>query len=451
MEIANQKTPLSRATAPPDLLARRAVKAAYIGFFVDMFEVYLPVAVLAPALVYFVPGGLSSATRATLFYLIFSASLVSRPIGAVIFGHFGDRLGRRRTILVSVGGFCVTTLLIAMLPGYAAWGDAALVTLLVLRLLDGIFIGGEYTAANPLAMECSPKEKRGLYAALIHAGYPAALVCISLLAAFMLKIAPGGGADSDYAVWGWRVPFAVGALLAGGLFAYYYLRVPESDLWCASKKCAAPVKEVFSGSDLRRLGQLFIVMNGAWLSLNATVGALPGVINTILGVQSSDVNTGILLGAAVSIPLYPLIGQLSQRMGRRPAIVVFGALNLLPASWLYYLLVAGAYRDSMSLIGLVALIVVLSIPVWAVLTPYLSESFRTSIRSSGYGISYSLAAILPGLYSFYMLGLAKLMPYQFAPVVLLALGGLLLSVGALAGPETKHVDFRLESLPDAAG
>jgi len=121
-----------------------------------------------------------------------------------------------------------------------------------------------------------------------------------------------------------------------------------------------------------------------------------------------------------------------------------------PASALYYILVAGAYHDPVTLVGLVALIVVLSFPIWAVHTPYLTESFRTGIRSSGYGISYSLATILPGLYSFYMLGLAKLMPYEFSPIVLLALGGFLLSLGALAGPETKDVDLHQGALARSA-
>ena len=102
--------------------------------------------------------------------------------------------------------------------------------------------------------------------------------------------------------------------------------------------------------------------------------------------------------------------------------------------------------NSVALIRLVALIEVLSIPIWAVHTPYLVESFRTEIRSSGYGISYSLATILPGFYSFYMLGLAKLMPYQFTPIALLAIGGLLLSVDATAGPETKDVDLDRQAL-----
>jgi MFS family permease len=427
--------------ASRELTARRAVQAACLGFFVDMFEVYLPVAVLAPALSYFTPPNLSSTAQATLFYVIFSLSLIGRPIGAVIFGHFGDRLGRRRTTLVSVAGFGIATLLIAALPGYAFGGRGALALLLLLRLADGIFVGGEYTAANPMAMEYAPAHKRGLYGSCIHIGYPIALVFISLLGTYMLRVAPAGGPSSAYARWGWRIPFVIGALFAAVLFVYYYYLVPESELWRESRKSAAPLRELATGRDLRRLAQLFVVMSGAWLALNSTVGVFPALLNTVLGAASTDVTTGILIGAAISIATYPAIGILSQKVGRRPIIAAIGLLSLLPATGFYYLLVAGGYHDRASLIGLVALIVVLAIPIWAAHTPYLAESFHTSVRSSGYGISYSLAAVLPGLYSLYMLGLRQLMPYEYTPLVLLALGGLLICLGALAGPETRDVDL----------
>ena len=164
--------------------------------------------------------------------------------------------------------------------------------------------------------------------------------------------------------------------------------------------------------------------------------------------KSPDVNTGILIGAAISLPIFPLIGVLSQKFGRRPTLIVLGLLSLVPASTLYYVLIAGGYHDSAMLVGLIAVILVLTMPAWAVITPYLAESFRTEIRSSGYGLSYSLATILPGFYSFYMLGLAKVIPYEFSPIVLLAVGGLMLTLGALAGPETKHVDFNREALAE---
>jgi hypothetical protein len=170
-------------------------------------------------------------------------------------------------------------------------------------------------------------------------------------------------------------------------------------------------------------------------------GALPGVINSVLGVKSGDVNTGMLIGAAIAVPIFPFMGILSQKFGRRPMIVILGLSNLLLASSLYYVLVAGAYHDSTLLIGSVALILVLTMPIWAVITPYLSESFRSEICSSGYGVSYSVGTLLPGLYPLYMLGLSRFMPYEFTPVVLLALGGLMLALGAITGPETKNVDF----------
>jgi MFS family permease len=450
MTTQGGKLDLAGVVRSPELAARRAVHAACFGFFVDMFDVYLPIAVLAPALTYFIPAGLSGTTQATIFYVVFAVTLIGRPLGALIFGYFGDLLGRRQTTLVSVAGFSVVTLLIALLPGYDAWGNLAIAALIVLRLLDGIFIGGAYTAANPLAMEYSPKDKRGLYGALIHVGYPAALLCTSLLAALMLAVAPSGDANSPYATWGWRVPFVIGALLSGALFFYYYWLVPESALWRSAAKSTTPLKELFSGADLRRLKQLFVVMTGAWLTLNATVGAVPGVINAVLGVKSSGVNTGILIGAAISAFLYPFFGLLSQKFGRRPTITVIGLLNLVPACAVYYVLVGSGYRDPTTLIILVALIMVLSLPIWAVHTPYLAESFRTGIRSSGYGVSYSLATIIPGLYSLYMLALGALMPYAYTPIVLLGLGGLFLSVGALAGQETKDVDFHRQNVPRMA-
>src|SRR6516164_10552512 len=110
-----------RVGGSADLAARRAVRAACFGFFVDMFDVYLPIAALAPALTYFIPAGLSGTTQATIFYVVFAVTLIGRPLGALIFGYFGDLLGRRKTTLVSVGGFAVVTSLIALLPGYAAW------------------------------------------------------------------------------------------------------------------------------------------------------------------------------------------------------------------------------------------------------------------------------------------------------------------------------------------
>ena len=145
--------------------ARHAVRGAWMGFYVDLFDIYLPIVVLAPAIIYFVSPELSASATAIVSASIFAATLLGRPTGAAIFGHFADTIGRRRTAIISVAGFGVATLLIALLPGYAQWGITAVVLLIALRFVDGIFLGGEYTSANPLAMEYAPRRSVGSSAA----------------------------------------------------------------------------------------------------------------------------------------------------------------------------------------------------------------------------------------------------------------------------------------------
>ena len=98
------------------------------------------------------------------------------------------------------------TLLIGLLPGYETWGMASIVILTLLRFVDGVFLGGEYTGANPLAMEYAPKEKRGKWAAFIHTGFPLSLAAMSLITTGLLRVLPAGSPHSPYVQWGWRIP-----------------------------------------------------------------------------------------------------------------------------------------------------------------------------------------------------------------------------------------------------
>lgn len=428
---------------PREVRARRALWGAILGFFVDMFDVYLPIAVLAPAITYFIPSELPAVVQATIFYVVFAVTLIARPLGSVIFGHFADVIGRRKVTLICIAGFSLATFLMAVLPGYGSTGYLAVVLLVVLRFLAGLFIGGEYTAANPLAMEYAPKEKRGLYGAMIHTGYPAALLAITALTAIMLKIAPAGGPASEYARWGWRIPFLIGVLLSAERFFFYLRQVPESDVWEAAsrgRRERSPLRTLFQGSNLKLLLRLFVLMTGAWLTLNATVGALPGLAG-VLQVQGSAINTGTLIAATLGVLVFPFLGMLSQKWGRRPTITLIGLMNTLLGGALYFALVRGGYQSPTALVWLVAAVCWLSLLIWAVHTPYLVEHFRTEIRSAGYGVSYSAATIIPGFYSFYMLGLSRFMPYAYTPVLLLVVGGLFLALGALTGPETRDVDL----------
>lgn len=117
---------------------KRTILAAHMAFFVDMFDIYLPIIALGPAMSYFMPKNLSVSVSTTIFYVAFAATLVGRPVGAMIFGHFGDKLGRKQSALVSIMGFAIVTLLMAFLPGYEHIGLWAIGLLITLRFVDGL-------------------------------------------------------------------------------------------------------------------------------------------------------------------------------------------------------------------------------------------------------------------------------------------------------------------------
>jgi len=420
---------------------RKAVWGAFVGFFVDMFDVYLPIVVLAPATIYFVSSDLSAPATAIVSGSIFAATLVGRPLGAIIFGHFADAIGRRRTTIISITGFGVCTLLMALLPGYQQWGVAAVIALIILRLVDGAFIGGEYSAANPLAMEYSPKEKRGLYAGIIQSGYPLAFAAISAITAVLLFLLPADGLNSPYVQWGWRIPFFIGAVLAFVMAAYFYFFVDESELFEASGGTESPLKTLFSGENLKNFLQVFVLMSGFWLSLNTVSAVLPGLLRSQVGLSNTNVTITLVIAYITVALAFVGAGVLSQRIGRRTLLMWLGGLMAVVGTFLYYLLIGTAPDNLLMVILLTTIITVLVSSNWGLATSYINERFHTSVRASGFGIGYSLAVILPSFYAFYQAGLAAFMPFEYTVLVLLLIGGLLILGGAAWGPETKDVDF----------
>jgi MFS family permease len=419
--------------------AKRTITGAFIGFMVDMYDVYLPIVALTPALIYFQPAHLAVTTATTIFYVVFAVALLGRPIGAFIFGHLADKIGRQRTTMIAVSGFGIATLLIALLPGYQQLGIVALYLLIVLRLVDGVFLGGEYTAASPLAMEYCPRGKRGLYSAIIQAGYPIAFVVISLVTAAMLFLAPAKGLNSPYVQWGWRIPFVVGAVIAG-LFLLYYRRVPESESWKRSEKVANPIGSLFGAANRGTFFQVFIVMTGFWLSLYVVVSTIPALLTKQFSYSSTTVTNGLLIANVVLVGGYLLVGVIGQRIGRRTMLMVLGVLIAVVGSTAFTIMVGTAGPNNViQTMALATVAIVLTVSGWGLLTAYINERFATGMRASGFGIGYSLAVVLPSFYSFYLLGLAHFMPYKYTEVPLLVLGGLLILVGGALGPETNHV------------
>ncbi|AMB87017.1 MFS transporter [Pseudomonas agarici] len=424
---------------------KNAIKGAFFSEYIDMFDIYLPVVVLAPVLFYFQPTNLSTGMEAILASLVFITTLLGRPIGALLFGMIADTTGRRMASIYSVTGFGVVTLLIALLPGYDSIGIWSYLLLVLLRFIDGVFLGGGYTGAMPLAIEYSKKHQRGFVGGLIIAGFPLAYVSINLVAMLMFALFPLAGADSPYVQWGWRIPFVVGALLAGVLALYYVFAVSESEIWevdASKPKDKLPLTDLLRGKSGRNLLQVLVMMTGFWLTQNIITIFLPtGLLVKTLHLSGFEVTATLLISYTVLFFSYIASGMLGQKIGRRRFFLILGpTIAILGAAIMYVL----ANVPGLSLALIMFLVCVLSVVVtapWGVIVTYINERFVTDVRATGFGVGFSLSVIIPSFYAFYMNWLGLVMPFTVTPAVLLLMGGIIGTLGAFMGPETKDVDF----------
>lgn len=446
MSTIAQARPLAETDQSIEKKRRNAIKGAFFSEYIDMFDIYLPVVVLSPVLFFFQPAQLSPGMAAILASLVFITTLLGRPIGALLFGMIADKTGRRMASIYSVSGFGIVTLLIALLPGYETIGIASYWLLVILRFVDGIFLGGGYTGAMPLAIEYSKKHQRGFVGGLIIAGFPLAYVSINLVAMLMFMLFPLDGPGSPYVQWGWRIPFVIGALLAGVLALYYIFAVSESEIWeeDAEKKPREklPLTDLLKGKSGRNLLQVLLMMTGFWLTQNIITIFLPtGLLVNILHLSGLQVTGTLLMCYSVLFFTYIASGMIGQKIGRRRFFLILGPIIATVGAGVMYVLANVPGLSLPVVMTLVCLMSVLVTSPWGVIVTYINERFVTDVRATGFGVGFSLSVIIPSFYAFYMAWLGQIIPFTVTPAVLLVVGGVIATVGAYMGPETKDVDF----------
>ncbi len=426
--------------------ARRSILGGVITLFIDSYDIYLPALVLPAALGYFEPGNMSDTTRATLNTLVFTVTLLGRPIGGPIFGSLSDRIGRKRVALISGSGFTLMVTLMACLPGYGTWGYGSIIALIVLRLIGGIFLGGGYAGPIPLAIERAPKQWRGFVGGLVVTGAGLALVMISLIQLLALNhMAP-----HSFEVWGWRIPFFAGTVMGILYLAYFHKLVPEMDteeLASSRKEKRTPLIQLLTGDDRERLTQVVVLMTGMWFASQMTVSFLPVLLITVLHQSPIDVSWFEIVSSLTTASGMILFGVISQKVGRRTVLrcVSLSVVTIGSAAWVFMV----HFAESGAAFGLVALMAgiasfVTNAPL-GVFVVYLNERFGTQVRAAGYSTAYTAGLILPGLYTVWVKGLAHIVPYAYTALFLIPLGGVLVYLAATRGPETLNAPLLGES------
>ena len=370
---------------------RRAVIASTVGTTIEWYDFFLygtAAALVFPKL--FFPGSSDFAGVLASFSTLF-VGFAARPVGAAIFGHYGDRVGRKATLVTTLVLMGVATFLIGCLPPYSSIGVFAPILLVVLRIAQGIGVGGEWGGSVLMAMEWGSKKRRGLMASYPQLGVPIGLLLSTAMIKWMTSIMTPAQFDS----WGWRVPFLVSAvLIAIGL--YVRLRVMESPAFREVKQTQAVVKqpfvEVLKSHPLEIITSAFIRMAEQapfyiFITFVLTYGT------KVVGMNRGDLLNDTLVAAACGFVTVPLFGWLSDLLGRR---LVYGVG--IAAVALYAFPYFGLLNTKSSGLALLAIVVSLIFHdmMYGPQAALIAESFGTNLRYSGAGIGYQLASVIAG-------------------------------------------------------
>ncbi|MFI6175318.1 MFS transporter [Nonomuraea sp. NPDC051191] len=416
---------------------RRVILAALIGTSLEWYDffLYTTAATLVFGKLFFPTLDPLNATLAAL--TTNAVAFVARPLGGVVFGHFGDRAGRKTVLVVTLLLMGLSTFLIGVLPGYASVGVAAPVLLAVLRFVQGFGLGGEWGGAVIMSLEHGDSRRRGFNASWPQVGVPAGYV----LATGLLAILSFSLSDAAFQAWGWRVLFLLsGVLVFVGLWVR--TRITESPLFSRVERhggtARMPLVEVVR-THPRALLSAFTARIGVDVAFYTFTAYIIVYLTGQLKVERSVALYAVLIGSALQLGLIPLFGALSDRLGRRP---VYFAGVLAAAVWVFAFFPL-LDTKSFPLIVLAAVVALVAhAAMYGPQAAFIAELFSTRLRYSGASMGYQVAGIVGGaLAPLIALKLFDLYGTTLAVSLYVVVALAVTAVGLAIAPETRDLDL----------
>ena len=374
-----------------ETVSKRVLWASLIGSSIEWFDYFLYGTVAA--LVFnqlFFPAE-DPAVGTMLAFASFALSFFIRPFGGIIFSHIGDRIGRKKTLVLTLGLMGGATVLMGLLPTYQAIGIAAPILMVLLRLVQGLGIGGEWGGAMLLAVEYAPKERRGFFGSVPQMGVTIGML-LATLALTVMSMLP----DDVFLSWGWRVPFVLSAVL---VFVGLWIRkgIDETPSFkknqAAGNVVAVPLLET-----LKHHKREVLIAVGAKFVETAPFYIMSTFIvyyaTKELGFSRTQALNALTVATVVTTLLIPLMGALSDRIGRK-TVYIAGVLMMMAYAFPYFWLLQ-TRSFSMLILATVIGLGVIWAPTTAVLGTMFSEIFKSNVRYTGITLGYQIGAALAG-------------------------------------------------------
>ncbi|HRM21842.1 MAG TPA: MFS transporter [Neisseria sp.] len=374
-----------------ETVSKRVLWASLIGSSIEWFDYFLYGTVAA--LVFnqlFFPAE-DPAVGTMLAFASFALSFFIRPFGGIIFSHIGDRIGRKKTLVLTLGLMGGATVLMGLLPTYQAIGIAAPILMVLLRLVQGLGIGGEWGGAMLLAVEYAPKERRGFFGSVPQMGVTIGML-LATLALTVMSMLP----DDVFLSWGWRVPFVLSAVL---VFVGLWIRkgIDETPSFKKNQEAgnvvAVPLLET-----LKHHKREVLIAVGAKFVETAPFYIMSTFIvyyaTKELGFSRTQALNAVTVATVVTTLLIPLMGALSDRIGRK-TVYIAGVLMMMAYAFPYFWLLQ-TRSFSMLILATVIGLGVIWAPTTAVLGTMFSEIFKSNVRYTGITLGYQIGAALAG-------------------------------------------------------
>lgn len=370
-------------------MSRRVALSGYLGTTIEYFDFYVygTVAALVFNQIFF--SNLDPVIGTIAAFATLAAGYGSRVIGAITFGHFGDRIGRKKILLLTLVLMGLSSGLIGLLPTQAQIGAAAPLLLVTLRLLQGFALGGEFGGAVLMTAEHAGERRRGLLTSITLMGNPSG----SALGTASVLILTAALSPEQFQTWGWRIPFIISfALLAVG----YFIRtsVVESPVFEAATEVDAPTRvplvELFRNNSRQVLLGTLILVSG--LSGTGVFGVYVLAYATGIGHSRSTILTAILAGTLLSIITTPLMAVASDKVGRRPLLTAGTAMTAITAFPLFWAI--DQLNPGLLIVSIALFICLVMTSITTVAPIVLSEIFPTKVRYSGMSMTYQLGTLV---------------------------------------------------------
>ena len=380
---------------------RRVALTSLAGTSIEWYDFFLyatAAAVIFP--IAFFPQE-DPTTALLISFSSLAVGFLARPLGGIVFGHFGDRIGRKRTLVVALMMMGVTTTLIGFLPTYASIGVAAPILLVLLRFVQGLAIGGQWGGAMLFVTGSAPAVQRGWYGAYAQAGAPLGVVLANL--AFIGV--SSSMSDEAFMDWGWRLPFIASIVLIG-ISMYIQLKIEDteafrslSDAQAATDKPAETVKRSPVIEAIRKYPKRIMLAAGAFLSVQVTFYILIAFVISY-GMQSPDLMlskdlmlTAVLVAAAIMVPTQFYFSGLSDKIGRKN-VYRWGAI--LTGAWGFALFPLIDTGNPLFICLAITMGLLFLGMQYGPQAAYFTELFSTEVRYSGASLGYQLGAIIGG-------------------------------------------------------